>query len=109
MSKKKGTPSANTIPVFVERTPAGREFRLEEDVASRALEKLDVDAIKQQVRSIANLLGDLADGTPTQPAGYRLSEFSVALGVEAGGQVGLLGIGVDLRGTATFTLTFSRA
>jgi hypothetical protein len=107
MTKRKSKASRNTIPVFVDRPPAGREFLLEEDVTSRALDELDVDGITQQVRSIVSKLGDLAAGTPAQQSGYRLSEFSVALGVQAGGQVGLLGIGVNLQGTATFTLTFS--
>ena len=78
---------------------------------SRAVEKLDVsvDDLKQQVRSIAAKLNDLADASQATQTGFSLTQFSVALGIQAGGQVGLLGTGVDLRGTATLTLTFSHA
>jgi hypothetical protein len=103
---------SETIPVLVgvQETSYADSFA-GQPVTSRAIEKLEVnlDELKGEVRSIAARVGDLADASDIRPSGYRLSQFQVALAIEAGGHVGLLGTGIDLTGTATFTLIFDRS
>lgn len=63
-------------------------------------------------RNLDEFMGALKDILPAaeKPAvGLGLKTISVALGINGKGQVGFLGTGVEVGGSATLTLTFERS
>lgn len=68
---------------------------------------LPVRAVKE---NLENFMGAVRDLLPSvqQAGAYGLKSVDVAVGINAKGQVGFLGTGAELGGTATLTLKFER-
>jgi len=59
---------------------------------------------KEFMRSVHEIVPTMGSA-----GGYNLKTVEVAVGINGKGQVGFLGVGGELGGTATLTLTFERA
>jgi hypothetical protein len=83
----------------------GTGFKLlNEAPASKLSPKLVEDNLKKFVASVGALLPNLAPG----PAGFRIDEYTVAVGIDGKGSVGFLGTGAELGASATLTIKFAR-
>jgi preprotein translocase subunit Sss1 len=70
---------------------------------------LPVDELRNNLEDFIVSLQDIL-AAADKPAGKMgLKSASVAVGINAKGQVGFLGTGVEVGGSATLTLTFERA
>jgi hypothetical protein len=68
---------------------------------------LPIDTIKKNLKSFVDNISDLLPAMDATPAGYLLQEFTVALGIDGKGKVGLLGTGAEAGASATLTLKFT--
>jgi hypothetical protein len=70
---------------------------------------LPVDELRQNLEDFMASLQDILLGADKPAGGMGLKSVSVAVGINGKGQVGFLGTGVEVGGSATLTLTFERA
>lgn len=69
---------------------------------------LPVDELRRNLDDFMLSLRDILPAADTMAAGMRMKSVSVAVGINGKGQVGFLGTGVEVGGSATLTLTFER-
>lgn len=70
--------------------------------------KLPVDDLRKNLDAFMASLKDILPSVDSAGAGFDLKTLTVAVGINGKGQVGFLGTGVEVGGTATLTLTFER-
>jgi hypothetical protein len=70
---------------------------------------LPVDELRKNLEDFMASLQDVLPVADKPTAGMGLKTVSVAAGINGKGQVGFLGTGVEVGGSATLTLTFDRA
>jgi hypothetical protein len=70
---------------------------------------LPVDELRKNLEDFMASLQDVLPIADKPTAGMGLKTVSVAVGINGKGQVGFLGTGVEVGGSATLTLTFDRA
>src|SRR5262245_59166861 len=71
--------------------------------------ELPVDELRKNLEDFMAAFGDILPAADKPTKGLDLKTVSVALGINGKGQVGFLGTGVEVGGSATLTLTFERA
>lgn len=71
--------------------------------------RLRVEDLRSSMAELLDNLADIVPAEPEKPGGIKLKTVTVAVGISGKGQVGLLGTGVEVGGSATFTLTFDVA
>src|SRR6516225_8435054 len=69
---------------------------------------LPVDELRKNLEDFMASLEDILPAADKPTAGMALKTVSVAAGINGKGQVGFLGTGVEVGGSATLTLTFER-
>lgn len=90
----------DTILIF----NAGKdEFGLLDEKRSVSLPAAD---LRKNLEAFVLTLGDILPKAENQTPGMGLKTVSVAVGVNGKGQVGFLGTGAEIGGSATLTLTF---
>jgi hypothetical protein len=70
---------------------------------------LPVDELRKNLEDFTASLQEILPAADKLAAGMGLKSVSIAVGVNGKGQVGFLGTGVEVGGSATLTLTFERA
>jgi hypothetical protein len=70
--------------------------------------KLHVDDLRKNLDAFMASLKDILPSVDSAGAGFGLKTLTVAVGINGKGQVGFLGTGAEVGGTATLTLTFER-
>jgi hypothetical protein len=70
---------------------------------------LPVDELRKNLEDFMVSLQDILAAADKPAAKMGLKSVSVAVGINGKGQVGFLGTGVEVGGSATLTLTFERA
>jgi len=70
--------------------------------------KLPVDQLNKNLEAFMASLKDILPSVDNAGAGFGLKTLTVAVGINGKGQVGFLGTGAEVGGTATLTLTFER-
>ena len=70
-------------------------------------EKVNPAVVRENMaKALQSFMGALPDQNDTP--GFKLNEIEVALTIGAGGEVGFLGTGASINGSATLTLHLSR-
>jgi hypothetical protein len=69
---------------------------------------LPVSELRKNLEDFMGSLQDILPVANKPTAGMGLKSLSVAVGINGKGQVGFLGTGVEVGGSATLTLTFQR-
>lgn len=71
--------------------------------------EVSIDTLKENIQKFVASLNDLLPSMTVAPSsGFGLKSFEVAVGVNAKGEVGFLGTGVEVGADATLTLKFER-
>ena len=70
--------------------------------------ELPVGELRRNLEDFMAAFKDVLPAVEKPAAGLGLKTVSVALGINGKGQVGFLGTGVEVGGSATLTLTFER-
>jgi hypothetical protein len=70
---------------------------------------LPVDELRKNLEDFMASLRDILPTADKPVGGMGLKSVSVAVGINGKGQVGFLGTGVEVGGSATLTLMFERA
>ena len=70
--------------------------------------ELPVGELRRNLANFVKSLDEIMPKNDQGPTGLGLKTVSVAVGINSKGQVGFLGTGVEVGGTATLTLTFER-
>jgi hypothetical protein len=70
---------------------------------------VSIETIRVNLASFVGSLDQIIPEVKAKEDGFKLSSFDVAVGVNAKGEVGFLGTGVEVGATATLTLKFSRS
>lgn len=70
--------------------------------------KLPVDELRKNLEAFMASLKDILPSVDSAGSGFGLKMLTVAVGINGKGQVGFLGTGAEVGGTATLTLTFER-
>jgi hypothetical protein len=70
---------------------------------------LPVDELRKNLEDFMASLQDILPEADKPTAGMGLKAVSIAVGINGKGQVGFLGTGVEVGGSATLTLTFERS
>jgi hypothetical protein len=86
-------------------TSSGSDFDL---LVEKRKVSLPVDELRKNLEDFMASLGEILPTADKTAAGIGLKSVSVAVGINGKGQVGFLGTGVELGGSATLTLTFER-
>jgi len=69
--------------------------------------KVNVDTVRDNMREVLRKFTRALPNDDDTP-GFKLTEIEVALTIGASGEVGLLGTGVSVNGSATLTIHLSR-
>jgi hypothetical protein len=69
---------------------------------------LPVDELRQNMDAFLDSLKNILPSEDRTAAGMKLTEVTVAVGINATGKIGILGTGAEAGGDATLTLTFER-
>jgi hypothetical protein len=96
-------PESRKVLVF---TDSSGDFDLLDEKRKVAL---PVDELHKNLEDFMASLQDILPAADKPTAGMGLKTVSVAVGINGKGQVGFLGTGVEIGGSATLTLTFERA
>jgi hypothetical protein len=96
-------PGSRKVLIF---TGSSTEFDLLDE---KRMVALPVDELRKNLEDFMASLRDILPAADKPAAGMGLKTVSVALGINGKGQVGFLGTGVEVGGSATLTLTFERA
>jgi hypothetical protein len=86
-------------------TKADSEFELLDE---KRKVTLPVDELRKNLDDFIGSLRDILPIADSPTAGIGLKTVTVAVGINGKGQVGFLGTGVEIGGSATLTLTFER-
>jgi hypothetical protein len=70
--------------------------------------RIDVNVLRKNLEEVLSKLGG-ALPAKDKVKGFSVTEIEVALTIGAAGQVGLLGTGVEVSGTASLTVHLTRA
>lgn len=70
---------------------------------------LPIEELKKNLRDFTQSLSEMLPTMEEPRAGVGLKTLAVAVGINAKGQVGFLGTGVEVGGTATLTITYERS
>jgi hypothetical protein len=70
---------------------------------------LPVDTIRKNLGDFLACLDQILPDGDTPKKGYGLDSFEVAVSIDAKGQVGFLGTGAEVGGSATLTLSFKKS
>ena len=81
------------------------EFKL---LSEKNKVELPVVELRKNLEEFMSAFEDMLPVAEKPAAGLGLKTISVALGINGKGQVGFLGTGVEVGGSATLTLTFDR-
>ncbi|QPF86586.1 hypothetical protein IC762_10025 [Bradyrhizobium genosp. L] len=95
--------SADKVIIF---TKNADEFEL---LGEKSKVELPVDDLRRNLEEFMSAFKDILPAAEKPAAGLGLKTISVALGINGKGQVGFLGTGVEVGGSATLTLTFDRS
>lgn len=98
-------PDDRSVLVFAGKDQSAAEFELLDE---NRKSYLPVGQIKANLSDFMESLAEILPTVGTVSGGYGLESFTVAVGINGKGQVGFLGTGGELGGTATLTLTFKR-
>jgi hypothetical protein len=71
--------------------------------------ELPVSELRKNLEEFMKSFEEILPVADKPAAGLGLKTISVALGINGKGQVGFLGTGVEVGGSATLTLTFDRS
>src|ERR1043166_9722367 len=71
--------------------------------------ELPVDELRKNLEDFMASFKDILPAAEKPAKGLGLKTVAVALGINGKGQVGFLGTGVEVGGSATLTLTFERS
>ena len=96
-------PGSRKVLIF---TGSSTEFDLLDE---KRMVALPVNELRKNFEDFMASLRDILPAADKPAAGMGLKTVSVALGINGKGQVGFLGTGVEVGGSATLTLTFERA
>ncbi|WP_316226746.1 hypothetical protein [Bradyrhizobium sp. SZCCHNS3052] len=96
------TKDRKTIAVF---TNSAGDFKL---LSEKNKVELPVEDLRRSLDEFMASFSEILPAADKPPAGLGLKTISVALGINGKGQVGFLGTGVEVGGSATLTLTFER-
>ena len=69
---------------------------------------LPVDMLSRNLAEFMSALQDILPAADKTASGMGLKSVAVAVGINGKGQVGFLGTGTEVGGSATLTLTFER-
>jgi|GEM_PF-6252439 len=86
-------------------TKGGDDFDLLDEKRRVAL---PVEELRKNLEDFMGSLRDILPAASNTAAGIGLKTVTVAVGINGKGQVGFLGTGVEVGGSATLTLTFER-
>jgi len=93
------------VLIFTDSACTDDEFELlDEERKSR----LPVQKLKDNLHDFMGTLAEILPTIGTVGEGYGLESLTVAVGINGKGQVGFLGTGGEVGGTATLTLKFTR-
>ncbi|SRR6266446_3331404 len=70
--------------------------------------ELPTDLIKTNLQNFLASLSEILPNATSTKDGFGVDSFQVAVSINGKGQVGFLGTGGELGGSATLTLTFKR-
>jgi hypothetical protein len=73
---------------------------------ARQRSALPVDELRKNLDDFMDSLKEILPATQKPAGGMTLKTLSVAVGIDAKGQVGFLGTGAEVGGNATLTLNF---
>ncbi len=94
--------------VFAREVPEGAGF-LDKDKGGRLLSySLPVETIRSNLAEFLLELDAILPEQEEKKHGFGLDSFQVAVSINGKGQVGFLGTGGELGGSATLTLSFKR-
>jgi hypothetical protein len=96
-------PDQQEVLVFA---ASGGDFDLLDE---RRKVSVPVDELRRNLEEFMGSLGEILPAAENTAAGIGLKSVTVAVGINGKGQVGFLGTGVELGGSATLTLTFERS
>lgn len=96
-------PAGPTITMYT----GARSDDVELAQGGRQLE-VPVETLRKNLEEFVEALHDILPSSAKSVSGMTLRSVSAAIGVNAKGQIGLLGTGVEVGGQATLTLTFER-
>jgi hypothetical protein len=71
--------------------------------------QLPIATIKNNLDNFLASLNQMLPDADSPKKGYGLDGFEVAVSIDAKGQVGFLGTGAEVGGSATLTLSFKKA
>ena len=83
----------------------GEDFNLLDE---KRISSLPVDDLRKNLEEFMISLKEMLPAVAAPSAGLGLKSVSVALGINAKGQVGFLGTGAEVGGSATLTITFEQ-
>jgi hypothetical protein len=96
-------PDSRKVLIF---SGAGGSFELLDEKRQVAL---PVDELHNNLKDFIASLHEILPTSENATTGLGLKTVSVAVGINGKGQVGFLGTGVEVGGSATLTLTFERS
>jgi hypothetical protein len=99
---------AHSEVVVFSAPSASDDFELLDDRTSAGRSVLPVETIKVNLQVFMQSVRDILPSV-SAAGDYGLKTVSVAVGINGKGQVGFLGVGGEIGGTATLTLTFEAA
>jgi hypothetical protein len=70
---------------------------------------LPVDTVKKNLEEFLASLDQILPGAAEKKQGFGVDTFQVAVSINGKGQIGFLGTGGELGGSATLTLTFKKS
>jgi hypothetical protein len=94
---KRSMSEERSVLIFAGEDQSAAEFELLDE---NRKSYLPVSQIKANLRDFMQSLADILPTAETASGGYSLEGFTVAVGINGKGQVGFLGTGGELGGTA---------
>jgi hypothetical protein len=100
---------AESVIVFARGdVDAMREGFLDDQKRKLLSFSLPTDTVKKNLQEFMASLHEILPQSATTHEGYGIDSFDVAVSINGKGQVGFLGTGGELGGSATLTLKFKR-
>jgi hypothetical protein len=100
---------AGEVIVFAKADVKGVTKGILADKKGLVSSALPIDTIKNNLDNFLASLNEMLPSVDKAKQGYGLDSFEVAVSIDAKGQVGFLGTGAEVGGSATLTLTFKKA
>jgi hypothetical protein len=75
--------------------------------SDRVWKRINVETLKENVDRLVSSLSYSLSPTASTSSGFRVSEISVAVTINASGEIGILGTGVEVGAEASLTLTLT--